>query len=95
MKLEVVIAPEVILSIGVVLLLLISVPCTMLRRESMSKSGMYQTERDVITLKLGKSIIKILKDLALKESMKRAQPITPTDIVKEALKKHDPSLFSV
>jgi hypothetical protein len=54
----------------------------------------FAIEPEHISIKLGKSNVIRLRNLALKESMRKSMQITPTDIIKEALQKVFPELFS-
>lgn len=54
----------------------------------------YNIEHETVILKLNRSYVYRLKELAIKESIRQQKPINPVDIVKEALRKMYPDLFS-
>lgn len=51
-----------------------------------SDNNNYQAFPESITMKLGKNIIVQLRDLAMKQSMKRQEKITTTELIREAIK---------
>lgn len=56
-------------------------------------SNIYSEPSDTICLKLGRHIIKQLRDLATKESIRREDKVTTTLLMKEALLKTYPSIL--
>ncbi len=50
-------------------------------------------ELNSILLNIGKAYVGRLKDLAIKESIRREKHVKPADIVKEALEKAFPEIF--
>lgn len=49
---------------------------------------------EVITIKLGRETVKGLRELSMKESVRRVQQITSADLIKEALKNTFPRFFT-
>ncbi len=49
---------------------------------------------EFISLRLGEGYVTRLKDIAMKESIRKSMPVSPSDVVKEALRKAYPELFT-
>lgn len=56
-------------------------------------SNVYNAPSETICMKLGRHIIKQLRDLATKESIRRKEKVTTTLLMKEALLKTYPSIL--
>jgi|HubBroStandDraft_6_1064221.scaffolds.fasta_scaffold1734377_1 hypothetical protein len=54
----------------------------------------FRVSPNVITIKLGNSIISKLRDLSFKESVRREKKVVVTDLIKEALKLAYPSVIT-
>lgn len=64
-------------------------------KESVMPGKKFAIEPESISVRIGKSAIIGLRNMAVRESVRKGMNITVTDIVKESLKKSHPELFAL